>query len=649
MTLLANPMVLALQAIAIVFEPPAAVDYLAFAERHIVFRQGDRFPGPYSRKRFPYFDEILRALSPDDPCRIVSFAKSAQLGGTVLANIFALGSMTMDPNDFLYTHPTEDNARRWSKTKLSRMIADIDVLSAAFPQRPRDGLDSVLYKERRDGRGAIIISGANSPASLSMVSMPRQVQDDLSKWEKNAAGDPEHQADTRSQAYEFAKLFKISTPLVAPGCRITRNFEQGSREHPYVPCPHCGELQVLEWENMLANLDPDRPERAHFTCVACGAAIEETDRAHMMEGFEWRAHNSAARRIHRSFWLWSAYSPLQSWERIARSWLRARGNAESERVFENDVLGLAHKATGEAPPWEALRDRATQSYYAVGAIPAGALLLTIGIDVQKDRVEWQAVAWGRDFRRYVVVYGVSPGHVSEPECQARLDALLRQTWPNAAGRRVAADIAAIDGNAWTEDVWSWAKRHPRSFLIMVRGRAGDGAPRIARVKRERNERTGKLLNYVGRFFNFGADIFKDSLYRDLKKTDPAANGYVAFPRGLEDSYFQGLTAERRVVVSSHHGFERFGWVKEPGAYNEPLDTMNQAEAAATKWGVRGLPDQIWDRLEQERETPPAPVQGDIEDLLGAPLVPSSAQSSTATSSPSAAPSTPWIPPIRHWF
>ena len=29
---------------------------------------------------------ILLALSPDDPCRIVSLAKSAQLGGTVLAN-----------------------------------------------------------------------------------------------------------------------------------------------------------------------------------------------------------------------------------------------------------------------------------------------------------------------------------------------------------------------------------------------------------------------------------------------------------------------------------------------------------------------------------------------------------------------------------
>src|SRR5690606_36919896 len=126
--------------------------------------------------------------------------------------------------------------------------------------------------------------------------------------------------------------------------------------------------------------------------------------------------------------------------------------------------------------------------------------------------------------------------------------------------------------------------------------------------------------YAGRFFNFGADVLKDSLCRDLGKLDSAQNGFVAFPRGLEDRYFQGLTAERRVVVSKRRGFEQYGWEKEAGAYNEPLDTMNQAETAATKWGVRGLPDAIWARRETERETPPpASAQGDIEDLFAAPV------------------------------
>src|SRR6202035_4735242 len=128
------------------------------------------------------------------------------------------------------------------------------------PQRARDGADAVLFKERRDGLASLLITGANSPASLSQITVNYQVQDDLAKWEVNSAGDPEQQADSRSRAIEFAKIFKPSTPLVEPGCRISKDFEAGSQELPYVPCPHCDHMQVLEWDNMLAALDPAKPD-----------------------------------------------------------------------------------------------------------------------------------------------------------------------------------------------------------------------------------------------------------------------------------------------------------------------------------------------------------------------------------------------------
>jgi hypothetical protein len=48
----------------------------------------------------------------------------------------------------------------------------------------------------------------------------------------------------------------------------------------------------------------------------------------------------------------------------------------------------------------------------------------------------------------------------------------------------------------------------------------------------------------------------------------------------------------------------------------PLDAHLQAEAAAIKWGLRGLPDAIFDHLEAERETPPPDAQLNLEDVLG---------------------------------
>jgi len=622
---IANAERLVMEATATAIEPPPVVDYVKWAEDNVVFTKRESpFPGPYNRKLFPYFDEILRALSPDDPCRIVTVAGSAQIGKTVIGNVFVGGSMDMDPTDFLVVHPTEENGSRWSKLKLLPMLRGTTSLNLIFPPGSRDGANSVLMKEHVDGLGAILISGANSPASLSQVTMRRQMQDDLSKWEMNVAGDPEMQADNRSRSDEFAKILKTSTPLVMPGCRITKSFEDGSQEMPYVPCPHCDAMQVLEWENMLAALDPDKPDDAHFSCIECGVSIEEHHRPAMLARLEWRAHNEKARKFHRSFWIWSAYSYLQSWSRIAREWLRVKGDSAAEQTFLNDTCGKAFQTKGEAPPWEKLRDRASQSHYAKGFIPLGALVITLGIDCQGDRVEWQLVGWGRDFRRFVIDYGVIPGHISDEETRKRLDGLMVQTWINQFDRRIGVDRAAIDGNAWTEDVWGWARRHPRSKVIMVRGRPEDSAPRIARVKKERNTRTGALLKYAGRFFNFGASVLKMAFYRDLAKEDPLSKGFVAFPRGLDDEYFRQVTAERRKAVKKKDGFERYIWEKDPAQANEGLDTMNQAETAANNFGIRGLPDAIWLQLEQAREVPLQPSQGDLEDLMGVAAVPPAA-------------------------
>ena len=284
----------------------------------------------------------------------------------------------------------------------------------------------------------LLITGANSPASLSQVTIDNQVQDDVSKYEVNSAGDPESQADSRSRAIADAKIFKISTPLVTPGCRITRDFLDGSQEHPYVPCPHCGQHQILEWENMLAQLDAAYPEKACFSCVSCGGIIEEHHRPQMLAGFQWRAHNPQAMREHRSFWIWSAYSLLQSWEQIAREWIKARGDPASEKTFWNDTLGKAYETRGDGRPWEELAARAAKAGYARGQVPTGALKLMLGIDCQSDRIEWQLVGFGREYCRYVIDYGMIGKHISEPDCQRNLDLLLARKWPNSFGHELGS-------------------------------------------------------------------------------------------------------------------------------------------------------------------------------------------------------------------
>jgi phage terminase large subunit GpA-like protein len=353
---------------------------------------------------------------------------------------------------------------------------------------------------------------------------------------------------------------------------------------------------------MSAGLDAAHPEDAHFTCVECGCVIEERHRPQMLTGFEWRAHNPAAKATHWSFWIWSAYSFLQSWEQIAREWLKARGDPAGEKTFFNGVLGKPYETRGDGRPWEELRDRAAKSHYSRSTVPKGALVLTLGIDCQLDRIEWVLLGHSRECRRYVVDYGTIGKHIAEPDCQRNLDLLLERKWPNCRGRPMGISLAAIDANYSTDDVLAYARRYAPSKLIAVRGAQGDGAPRIAKVRRERNEKRGTLLQRSNKFFNIGVSVFKLALYRDLAKDDPAAPGYVSFPTGLEDRFFQELVSETRIAVK-RMGQIIWRWEKPDRQANEILDATIYASAAAIKHGVNWISDHGWKKLEAEWESP----------------------------------------------
>jgi phage terminase large subunit GpA-like protein len=613
--LLANAERLAVESVAAALEPPPALDLVTWAERNIVFEDGP-FPGPYSRALFPFFDEVLRASGPSDACRFVSVMASAQVGKTALATIFILANMAASRGSFMCVHPTEDNAVRWAKMKLGPMMKSTAIVRELFPQRANGQLASILYRERKDGMSRLLVTGANSPASLSQVTIDAQVQDDLSKFEVSAWGDAESMADSRSRAIADAKILKISTPLVSPGCRITRNFLEGSQEHPYVGCPHCGTKQVLEWANFV----PDKADEAHFVCVACGCVIEESDRPKLLSTFEWRAHNPTAAKQHRSFWIWSAYSYLQTWPQIAREWLRARGDPASEKTFWNDTLGQPYVDKGEARPPVELHARASQSHYARGEVPQGCLVLTLGVDCQFDRVEWLLLGHGENYRKFVVDCGMVGKHISEPDCQRNLDLLLQRQWSNFRGRKIGVSMAALDAGFSADDVLGYCNRHSPSKVIAVRGVGGDATPRLARVQRERSEKTGTILKYSRRFFNVGTYTLKASLYRDLAKDDPQEKGFISFPRDLPLSFYEELVSERRVAIK-RMGATIFRWEKPDRQANEMHDCMLYATAAGLKHGVNFISDQGWAKLRAELESPapqppqPGRIRRSITDFL----------------------------------
>jgi phage terminase large subunit GpA-like protein len=454
-----------------------------------------------------------------------------------------------------------------------------------------------------------------------MASWPKQVQDDLAKWEANDAGDPERQADARSSAFDWAKVFKISTPLRGKTCRITRAFKNGTQERWHVPCPHCGHMQPLEWKNLQASIDREHPEKAHFTCAANGCVIEHKDKGKIVAAGTWVADNPIAKEP--SFHIWRAYAPTRDWESIAREWLAAEGDPQSEQAFYNDVLGLEYEGASEAPPWEDIRNRsngidesgrdvANAPVYERGRIPPGALLICVGVDVQGDRVELHFKGYGEHLRRWTIDYDVIPMFIGNEECWAELDKRLARTFPDAFGNHRGIDMLAIDGNAYTKEVFAWAKRHSWNKVIVVRGAKSDLAPPLALTKSERKP-DGTTRKTQKRFYNVGVSGLKSSLYEVLRRHDPLARGYCGYPKGLDDEFYRQLTAEKREITPDKRtGFPRAFWRKDHDR-NEVLDTENYAEAAAIRCGWYGRSAESWALLRADREKMSEKGQGDMFD------------------------------------
>lgn len=621
--MLANPERIVAEALAATLAPPPPLDLNKWAEDNVVFgRESDR-QGPYNSAAYPWNRRILEVLQPDHPAREVALRGSAQFGKTVLALVFTVGTVSVEGGYLLYTHPQEDNAKRWAKTKLRPMLRQATALRRIFGEVDDN---SLFYIERRDGQGAIQISGARSESSLSMISVSAQVQDDLAKWEDNNAGDPEMQANSRSDSFPFAKIFKCSTPMVAPGCRITRAFLKGSQEHWHVPCPHCGHMQPLAWDNFLDNLDEANPDAACFSCTGCGVLIENHHVMAIRLKGSWVAHNPAAPPDCVSFHFWRVYTGVFTLAQIARKWLEVKGDPESERVFFNDWLGLPYEVAGTAPAWEGLRDRAEESGRRRGIIPAGYPLLTVGVDVQggetDPRLECQIVAWGPELRRAVVDYVVVPGWIGDEKVRAAMTAFLTRKWRNEAGNEIEADMLAIDANAYTDEVEDWVRLHPRNRVIAVRGSNRDTAPPIEPVAYERNKK-GKKKRLQGRWYNVGVSGMRAAFYRNLAKSDPQERGYIDLPRGMGDQFYKQATALRRVRVNAKgkrgvtDGIDRYSWELPSGERKEALDTGLYAEAAAIRqgWRERQMDEVFWEGLIAEREKPrPGSAQLDFEDL-----------------------------------
>ena len=503
--------------------------------------------------------EPMQAIS-DRRTREVVVMSSSQVGKTELLLNAAGYFIQQDPSPILAIQPTLEMARDWSRTKLASLIRE-SIPGIVAEARSRDSDNTALFKKFPGG--FLAIQGSNSPAGLASRSVRVLLLDEISRYsETTIEGDPIQLAVKRTTTFANSKVIAVSTPTWK-GCRIEEWYNQGSRGQYLVHCPHCGEPQTLTWPNV--KWDEDNPDSAVYVCSS-GCIIQHHDKPRMIKDGFWEHENDDNERV-RSFHLSELYSPWRSWSDMARDFLKAKAAPELLQVFINTSLGESWDHDGgHELAWDQFLER--REAFNVLSCPESALVVTAGVDVQRDRIEVSIIAWGDDHECWVLDHKTIWGEAAQGTVWTELDTVLQEPIRTVDGRELKIQCACIDsGGHWTDNVYAFTRPRAARRVFAVKGSSKPAQPVVSRP------------SIVGRsrvpLYSVGTDTAKQWIHGRLPSDEPPA--MLHFSEVLDDEYFKQLTAEK-LIERKIGGTVRLTF-KKTRARNESLDCFVYALAA----------------------------------------------------------------------
>lgn len=540
-------------------------------------------------RSFAYQDGMMDAIT-DPAVTQVSVMKSARVGYTKILDHVVGYYLAHDPSPILIVQPRVEDAEDYSKTEIAPMLRDTPVLAEICGDpKAKDSNQTILKKTFANGANLTLV-GANSPGGFRRITCRIILFDEVDGYPSGGAGVEGDQIALgikRSETFWNRKIALGSTPTVKGTSRIEKAYEESDQRRYYVPCPHCGEFQVLEWGGPETpygiKWDKDEngegiPESAYYVCRHNGCVIHHNEKSSMVKRGEWRATKPF--KGHAGFHIWAGYSlfPNAAWKYLVAEWLRVKNDPLMRQTFINLVLGEPYEDRGEKALSEKRLLERCEVYAA--EVPDGVAVLTAGIDTQDGRFEIEVTGWGRNEESWSIAFDVIEGDLETNEPWQRLDAYLKQVWRRADGRGFTIMAACMDsGGHHTQKVYEFAKERLGRRIWAIKGESARGGKRspVWPTKKPTSKSKASFKPII-----IGVNAAKDTI-RGRLHIDPPAPGepaasYMHFPADRDLNYFSQLLAERSVLKVS--GGQRYRvWEQLPGRANEALDCRVYSYAA----------------------------------------------------------------------
>lgn len=522
-------------------------------------------PGKYRGAAVPFAADILDGFS-DPLVQSVVVMCSAQVVKTTCVENITGYFMHQDPCPVMVVQPTDKKVSEFSKERLKPMVRDTDVLRPLVKDNKTKDSDNTIESKSFPG-GHLAIVSAMSDSQVQ--GRPRRVVL-LDEVDRYPSYSPVGHAIRRANRFWNRKIGMFSTPSRMKNSIIYPAYLEGTMELWHLPCPTCGTLQPLVFDQ----LDQATSE---YACRACGVLDNET---HWKAGEgRWIAQRAMGRNRRRSFHLNALASPGISWDEIIMEHRAAKaeekaGDPARIENFTTQIMGWPYEESGDAIEPDSFTTRGQRHWYNCD-VPAGVRLLTAQADTQANRVEIEVRGWGAGWETWGIQYLVLYGTMDDRELHAQIDALLHRHWVTADGRvlQIARYVQDAKGNQ-TDAVYNFCR--PRAPLCWAVQGSNNFADPI--INRQRNV-LRKGVDCV--YFPVGVHIAKETLFHRLQVTevgpgfchwplDPFLSDGIT-PRGYTDAVFAMLTNEKRVQRATA-GVQHNAWV--PKRHDLPVEAWD---------------------------------------------------------------------------
>jgi phage terminase large subunit GpA-like protein len=608
------------------WEPPTRLPLSHWAEEF--FFTSPEYSSKTSKLRLHKYQREPLDCFTDPRVSDIVISSGTQMLKTLFMQIALAYVAIEDPGPCLLSQYKEADVEQFVKERVVPMIRDIPGLQRipSLSSKSRSSGSTTTYKEFPGGSWSFV--GAGTAGNAARRSIRYAFFDEINKYEPTKEGPFTDLAVERTATFlTRAKRVFCCSPTTPEG-EISRRFQESDQRRLWAKCTTCGELQKLKWAQVRWDSSvprEDQPATARYECEnsECGARWDDVDRLAACDQGEWIAEKPF-RGIAGFGELGHLYSPYKTLRGMVHEWLNITADKSSEmtgrlRKFINTNLAEEYVERGDAPEWQRLYDR--RENYPLALVPDRALFLTASADVQKDRIEVSAYAWGRGKESWLVDHLIIEGDTSTFPAPVwnQLDVVVDRVYHHETGVDMPLVRFAIDSGHNTQIVYAWARQRGYGQVMVVKGQPHGpivGLPTLQDV----NSRGQKIARGI-RVWPVNVSALKTELYSWLNLNRPTVEsgdlfppGYCHFPE-MDQEFFEQLCAEQ-LITRKVNGYRKQEWHKVRDR-NEALDLRNYARAAASVFGIDRFSEMQWLQLEAAFATEQVEAKKDDSLVLAA--------------------------------